>query len=167
MDFNKLVNKHSNQIKKIIKSELKYSNIDHDDLYQEICIKLWKGLDTFESKSDVRTWVHSISMNTIKNYFKKESNIPSKLSIDLFNPKNLDNRLKTLDTPLSILEEQEKGIIEENILFNKINKLSKLEKEVYNLRYNKEMTVDEITVELNKPIGTIVSIMSRMKKKLC
>ena len=167
MDFDELIGKHSNQIKKIIKTELKYSNIDHDDLYQEICISVWKGLDDFKNKSDVKTWIHSISKNTIKNYFKKESNIPSKLSIDLFNPKNLDDRLKTFDTPLSILEEKEREVIIENTISNKLSKLSKLEKEVYNLRYNKEMTVDEITVELNKPIGTVVSIMSRMKKKLC
>lgn len=35
-----------------------------EDLVQETLINLWKGYDSFEGRSEVRTWVWRIAMNT-------------------------------------------------------------------------------------------------------
>ena len=34
------------------------------DLFQEILIRLWKGYDSFEGKSDIKTWIYRVSLNT-------------------------------------------------------------------------------------------------------
>lgn len=36
-----------------------------DDLYQEILLRLWKGFDAFEGKSDIRTWSMFLSIATL------------------------------------------------------------------------------------------------------
>lgn len=36
-----------------------------DDLYQEILLRLWKGFDAFEGKSDIRTWSMFLSVATL------------------------------------------------------------------------------------------------------
>lgn len=36
-----------------------------DDLYQDILLRLWKGFDTFEGKSDIRTWSMFLSVATL------------------------------------------------------------------------------------------------------
>ena len=32
-------------------------NDEVSDLFQEILVKLWKGLSSFEGRSDIKTWV--------------------------------------------------------------------------------------------------------------
>lgn len=39
-------------------------NDEVEDLVQETLINLWKGYDSFEGRSEVRTWVWRIAMNT-------------------------------------------------------------------------------------------------------
>lgn len=36
-----------------------------DDLYQDILLRLWKGFDAFEGKSDIRTWSMFLSVATL------------------------------------------------------------------------------------------------------
>ena len=31
-----------------------------DDLYQDILLQLWQGYDTFEGRSDIRTWIYRV-----------------------------------------------------------------------------------------------------------
>lgn len=35
-----------------------------DDLFQDVLINLWKGLDSFGGRSSVRTWIYRIALNT-------------------------------------------------------------------------------------------------------
>ena len=39
-------------------------NDEVNDLFQEILINLWKGFDSFEGRSDIRTWVYRVALNT-------------------------------------------------------------------------------------------------------
>ena len=41
---------------------------DVNDLYQEIILRLWKGFDSFEGKSNVRTWIYRVSLNYCINF---------------------------------------------------------------------------------------------------
>jgi RNA polymerase sigma-70 factor (ECF subfamily) len=40
------------------------------DLYQNILIRLWKGLDSFAGHSSLRTWVYRICVNTSIDYLR-------------------------------------------------------------------------------------------------
>jgi RNA polymerase sigma-70 factor (ECF subfamily) len=42
------------------------------DLTQEIFMKVYQSLDTFERRSSVYTWIYRIAVNHIYNYLKKE-----------------------------------------------------------------------------------------------
>ena len=41
-------------------------------LFQEILIRLWQGFDSFEGKSDIKTWIYRVSLNFCLNYDKKQ-----------------------------------------------------------------------------------------------
>ncbi len=43
-----------------------------DDLFQEVLINLWQGYDHFEGRSEVRTWVWRVSLNTCITYDRKK-----------------------------------------------------------------------------------------------
>jgi RNA polymerase sigma-70 factor (ECF subfamily) len=42
------------------------------DLTQEIFIKIYENLDSFEQRSQIYTWIHRIAVNHITNHLKKE-----------------------------------------------------------------------------------------------
>lgn len=65
-----------------------------DDLVQEVLVNLWKGFPKFEGRSDIRTWVYRVSLNTcISSVRKKRLNtVPLTMDIDLFDETDADNR---------------------------------------------------------------------------
>ena len=66
-----------------------------NDLFQEVLINLWKGYKGFEGRSELRTWVYRVSLNTcisIERKNKRRSKIPLSLDIDLFSDQDEGSR---------------------------------------------------------------------------
>ena len=62
-----------------------------DDLFQESLINLWRGMPSFEGRSQVATWVWRVTLNTcISSDRKKRRNatVPLTMDIDLFDQSN-------------------------------------------------------------------------------
>ena len=60
--FTKLVHEH----KRTIYSVCYMFSADEEevaDLFQEVLIRMWKGLATFEERSQMRTWIYRLSLN--------------------------------------------------------------------------------------------------------
>ena len=89
-----------------------------DDLFQEILIRLWKGFDTYEGRSDARTWIYRVALNTAINQDRKQrrriETVPLTVDIDPFeadNPKteqvrklhDLISQLELIDRSLVLL----------------------------------------------------------------
>ncbi|MDO4210570.1 MAG: sigma-70 family RNA polymerase sigma factor [Bacteroidales bacterium] len=55
-------------------------NDEVEDLVQETLINLWKGYDSFEGRSEVRTWVWRIAMNTCISADRKRKKRKSETS---------------------------------------------------------------------------------------
>ena len=35
-----------------------------DDLFQEVLVNLWNGFEGFEHRSDIKTWIYRVALNT-------------------------------------------------------------------------------------------------------
>lgn len=54
------------------------------DLFQEVMIKVWRGLPSFNEQSDVKTWIYRIALNTcISVEKKKKRRQEAKLTMDI------------------------------------------------------------------------------------
>lgn len=65
------------------------------DLFQEVLIHLWQGLSGFEHRSDIRTWVYRVSLNTCISYDRKRrkhKTVPLSMNMSLFEDHDEDNR---------------------------------------------------------------------------
>jgi len=86
-----------------------------DDLVQEVLVNLWKGFGKFEGRSDVRTWVYRVSLNTcISAARKKKRNetLPLTMDIDLFDENDADNRqVDLLHSRISRLQPFDRAIV--------------------------------------------------------
>ena len=66
-----------------------------DDLFQEVLVRLWQGYDSFQGKSDLRTWIYKVSLNTcisIDHKKKRRKTQPLLEGVDLFDKNDADNR---------------------------------------------------------------------------
>lgn len=41
------------------------------DLFQEVLVNLWRGMGGFEGRSNVRTWIYRVSLNTCVSHDRK------------------------------------------------------------------------------------------------
>lgn len=87
------------------------------DLFQEVLINLWKGLATFANRSDLRTWIYRVSLNTCisdERKKKRHRTVPLSMSINPFEDDDSDlrqvrmlykriNRLKPFDRAIVLL----------------------------------------------------------------
>ena len=65
-----------------------------DDLFQEVLVKLWQGYDSFQGKSDLRTWIYRVSLNTCISIYRKKKRRktqPLLEGVDLFDKNDADN----------------------------------------------------------------------------
>ena len=71
-EFSELLNKNQGVIHKIsaIYSE---DSADKEDLFQEICLQLWKSYSNFRSDSLFSTWMYKVSLNTAISYTRRKS----------------------------------------------------------------------------------------------
>ncbi len=46
--------------------------VDREDLFQEICLQLWKSNSLFRKESKFSTWAYRIALNTAINYLRKK-----------------------------------------------------------------------------------------------
>ena len=93
-DFSRIVREHKSTIYTVCYMFSKDKQ-EVDDLFQEVLVKLWQGYDSFQGKSDLRTWIYRVSLNTcisIDRKKKRRKTQPLLEGIDLFDKNDADNR---------------------------------------------------------------------------
>ena len=86
-----------------------------NDLFQEVLIHLWKGFDSFEHRSDIRTWIYRVALNTcISLDRKKRRSATARLTMDinLFEDRDEDTRqVDMLHKRISKLQPFDRAIV--------------------------------------------------------
>ncbi len=47
-----------------------------NDLFQEVLVNLWKGFESFEHRSDIKTWIYRVALNTCISIDRKKRRHP-------------------------------------------------------------------------------------------
>ena len=71
--FKKIISDFQDTIYRLCYSYVKDMEM-RKDLYQNILIRIWKGLDTFNNRSSISTWTYRIAINTSLDFLRKEFN---------------------------------------------------------------------------------------------
>ena len=93
-DFSRIVREHKSTIYTVCYMFSKDED-EVNDLFQEVLINLWKGLQNFRGESDVRTWIYRISLNTCISCDRKKrkrKTIPLTMNINPFTDSDDDSR---------------------------------------------------------------------------
>lgn len=127
---------------------------DRKDLFQEILTNIWKGLDKFEGRSKVSTWIYRIAVNTSMAFFNKKNKELSKKEII---EKEMDQN------PVEMSKDNERETIHN--LHKAVSNLNKMEKAIVSLLFQ-EVSQKEIAQILGYSENNIRVKIHRIKRKL-
>ncbi len=68
--FDDWLNQHKGLIFKVVRAYA-FTENDQDDLFQEICERMWKSIPEFRGESQVSTWLYRVSLYTAITWSKK------------------------------------------------------------------------------------------------
>lgn len=94
------------------------SDVDREDLEQEIIFQLWKSFEKFDGKSKFSTWMYRVALNTSITYFKKNKRRVDRDSInhqidikDEIDDSNEESKLAHFYRAVKSLNKVEKALI--------------------------------------------------------
>ena len=150
-----LIREHRDLIFKICTMYTNYQT-DMEDLFQEICIQLWKSYPCFKANCKVSTWMYRVALNTAISWMRKEKK--HKLNGRFTDKEAMIND----DFPFYIEAEKKEQI---NWLYQAIESLSKFDKTLV-LLYLEDVPNPEIAEILGISQGNVRVKMNRIRKKL-
>lgn len=139
------------------------------DLVQEIYIKIFKNIKQFDINMPFHPWIRKVSVNTCLNFKRGIKNNVISINATI---NNTDDEIALEDTLVSeedvltdVLNSETKTIIK-----NYLKEMPEEYRMVITLRYYEELSYNEISELMGKPLGTIKTDIYRakaiLKKKL-
>lgn len=128
-----------------------------EDITQDVFLKVWKNLRNFNiEKASFKTWIFTISRNTITDYLRKKK---------MINFSELDNEEESFESSIEdseVLPDESFAKLQDKEFLNIIlEKIPSHYREVLVLYYQEEMTFKEIGELLGKPLNTVKSYHHR------
>lgn len=149
--FSLLLDKYLNPIYRFVLRLVK-EKADADDVIQETFLKVWKNLKQHKSGQSFLPWVYAIARNTSFDLLRKRKNIHFS---DLDSDEGVFSEMITDDMLTREEEVLKKEDAEE--LTRGVEKLPLRYREVLSLYYGEDMTFDEVSRILGRPLNTVKS----------
>ncbi|MFA0962718.1 RNA polymerase sigma factor [Roseivirga sp. BDSF3-8] len=128
------------------------SEADFQDLFQEVCLQLWKSRDRFDNSSKLSTWIYRVTLNTCLTMTRHERREPAKVAV------------RETDVVTGPAEPDEESLRLE-ALYAALKKLSEADRAVI-LLYLEEKSYKEIAEILGISLSNVGVKINRIKTKL-
>ena len=123
---------------------------DREDLFQEICLQLWKSYSGFREEAQFSTWMYRVALNTaISNARKMKNNF------------SFESLRETDKIPEDNSEDNERI----KILYKEISKLNRIDKAII-LLWLEEKNYEEIASIMGTSKSNVSVKLVRIKRKL-
>ena len=157
--FSILVDRYKDRLLNFIRRMSGLSVEDSQDVLQNIFLKVYLNLNSFDDYLKFSSWIYSIARNQIisnyrKNKVRPEGNL---IKID-------ESLIERLVFDFNIEKELDIKILNQQI-FSVLNELKDKWREVLILRFFEEKDYNEISDIIKKPSGTVASMLSKAKKE--
>lgn len=141
-----------------------FNNEEAEDILQDVFIKVWKHIANFdEEKSSFKTWIFTITKNSIYDALRKKKNSKIIFNLDGKNDNEKKNEIEDISSDILKILERETN---KNILLESIDKLNEEEKIILLLHFEEGMTFNEIGDIFDVSLNTIKSKYRRSLIKL-
>jgi RNA polymerase sigma-70 factor (ECF subfamily) len=138
------------------------SHMDAQDITQDILIQAYKSLTRLKDPNRFKPWLFKIALNRVRDYYRKKSTLEVfKMFFSMDQTRRYDCKVGSNPDPLDNLMAREFwenfGIL--------LKKLSKMEQEIFLLRFMDSLTIKEISEILEKHESTVKTHLYRGVKK--
>jgi RNA polymerase sigma-70 factor, ECF subfamily len=155
--LDQIMNVYGQDILKLVFSYVKDQTLA-EDLTQDIFVKCYKSLDTFNGKSKMRTWLWRIAINHCKDFLK------SWYSKNVITPG--EEEWTQTGTNKDLIEESVVQREEDDQLIAAVMELPIKYREVIYMHYYEELTIKEIAVLTDTNDNTVKTRLRRAKEIL-
>ncbi|MSR40576.1 MAG: sigma-70 family RNA polymerase sigma factor [Phycisphaerales bacterium] len=136
-----------------------YSAAESEDASQEVFVRLWRTADRFDPhRAKLVTWVMLITRRLLIDRLRKQTVRAERLGVDEIGIK--------LQDPNKTAKEQESSLEERAKLAHRLRDLPDLQRAVIERAYLHGFSLREIATQLETPLGTVKSALSRGLGKL-
>ena len=165
--YAKLLQRYKNGIFRMIYQMIKNKE-ETEDIVQETFIKAFNSLESYNSKYAFSTWLYKIAYNHCIDKLRKKK----------LKTQSLDKPIELKEGTVKFQIKDERYNPEKSVILNEkknkiditINSLPSKYKKVIIYRHHKDKSYEEISKELNIPLGTVKARIFRarelLKKKL-
>jgi len=157
--FAALVDEHQRYVYNLALRVVKDEN-EALDLTQETFVRAWTALPNFKGQSQFRTWLYRIVTNLCYNRLPNLRRSLNDLGNDVI--ENIPETGAAFDNPAREFESNETR----NYLHQAMEDLDENYRLLLTLRYQNELSYEEIASTLNLPLGTVKTGIFRAKAKL-
>lgn len=123
---------------------------DFNDLRQDVLAAMWQSRSSYRGKSNIKTWIYRIALNTSISNLRRKKHRGTRLSLDAVKELPADE-----PTDITLYKE----------MFHLINSLKATEKAII-LLWLDEMPYDEIANIIGIPRNTLATRLRRIKQTL-
>lgn len=127
-----------------------------DDMFQEICIQLWRAYPQFKGEAKFSTWLYRVAINTAISWIRKEKKYRFTDNTDTL-PLSVED-----ETPFYETEEKQEQLAQ---MQRAIQKLSEVDRTLV-LLYLEDVSYSEISEIMGLTVNNIKVKMNRVKKRL-
>jgi RNA polymerase sigma-70 factor (ECF subfamily) len=151
--FEQLVYRHD---KKVLSIAARYvtSADDAKDIYQEVFLRVYRGLKKFRFKSEFSTWVHRITVNVCLTHRSRRRRTMQTLFLDDRNEEDSEGHGEIRD-PAGGPDHQAVNADISSSIEKALERLSPKQKLVFTLRHFEGYKLNEIAVMMNCVEGTV------------
>jgi len=160
--FNILVNRYKASLYWVIYKVVGNAT-DSEDLTSECIIKAYKNLNTYSNEYAFSTWLHKIGYNRAIDFVRNRNKQPNSINNSISIEDNISNSISSSE---SSIEDKMIELELNDIIGNGISQLKPFHRSLIHMRFFQDMTYEEISKKLNKPVGTIKTGLFRAKKIL-
>jgi RNA polymerase sigma-70 factor (ECF subfamily) len=153
-----LIERYESKLARYIQRTLYVNKEDTEDILQEVFIKVYRYLNSFDPKYKFSSWIYRITYNECISYYREHKKY--KLNIDIALEK------KVFEEIASDINLEEQVLVDEKIeiVTQALEGLDEKYKAVLVLKYIEEKDYNEISEILKIPSGTVGSLINRGKK---
>lgn len=163
--FEKLVTKYDRLVLNIAYA-YRNSKDDADDIYQEVFLRVYRGLKNFQSRSKFSTWLYRITVNVCIE-FKRKAKVRDHESLDPGeeDDENSVSFASIIDSGVKTDQETLDNETSE-LIQSELNKLPQQLKMAFTLKYYQGFKIREISSMMNCTEGTIKGYLFTSSRKL-
>lgn len=126
-----------------------------EDVAQEVFIKLWRALPTFDGRASLSTWIYTIARNASLSALRARRAQSSLSDPEVMGAVESTNPVPSADV-----------LVDRAAILRLVDQLPAKQRQVTILFYMQEQSHEEVAAMLAMPVGTVKTLLHRARAQL-